>query len=287
MKVWLDGQLVDQAEATLSVFDHGTLYGDGVFEGIRGYSGRIFQSQLHIDRLFASAQQIRLAIPYTKQELLEATRQTMAANNLKDCYIRLVVTRGAGSLGLNPFKCPRPGVFIIADQIQMYPRVMYDDGMPVIIAKTIRTSPTMLNPSIKSLNYLNNIIAKIECIDAGVNEAVMLNDQGNVAEASGDNIFMVARGAVVTPPPEAGILLGITRDVVIRLCKRMGISIQERNILPKELCAADEVFMTGTAAEVIGVSKIDDHVIGTGKVGLMTRRLMEAFHEFTRSPEAE
>ncbi|MFB3891868.1 MAG: branched-chain-amino-acid transaminase [Phycisphaerae bacterium] len=287
MKIWMDGKLVDKARAKVSVFDHGVLYGDGVFEGIRAYGGRIFQVHAHIDRLIASAASIRLKMPYGKAALIKAIRATMKANKLADCYIRLVITRGEGTLGLNPFKCRRPCVFCIADQIELYPKAMYDNGMPAIIAKTLRTSATMLNPSIKSLNYLNNIMAKIECIDAGVSEAIMLNADGNVAEATGDNIFAVLGGRLVTPPVSAGFLIGITRSVVIRLAGKLGIPLDERDIKPDELLAADEVFMTGTAAEVIGVSRINGKAIGAGKVGPITRRLMEAFHEFTRSPEAE
>lgn len=287
MKIWLDGNLVDRNDARVSVFDHGLLYGDGVFEGIRSYSGRIFQCRAHIDRLFESAACIRLNIPYTKDQLIDAIRQTMAANSLSDCYIRLVVTRGEGALGISPAKCARPGVFCIADQIAMYPKAMYEQGMPVIIAKTVRTSPRMLNPKIKSLNYLNNILAKIECLDAGVSEAVMLNEDGMVCEATGDNIFIVANGTILTPPVESSILVGVTRGVVIRLAGQLGIPLKEQDITPAQLLAADEVLMTGTAAEVIAVSKVDQQTIGSGKIGPITQRLTEAFHAFTRSKDAE
>ncbi len=211
----------------------------------------------------------------------------MAANGQSDCYIRMVVTRGDGTLGLNPFKCPRANVFIIADQIELYPKALYEHGMPVIISKILRTSPRMLSPKVKSLNYLNNIMAKIECVDAGVNEAVMLNEHGNVAEGSGDNIFIVSGGVVTTPPEEAGILMGVTRGVVIRLCSRLGIAVQEKDFTPRELLAADECFMTGTAAEIIPVNRIDGTTIGGGRRGPVTHRLVEAFHAFTRSSEAE
>jgi len=287
MKIWLDGQLVDRSDARVSVFDHGVLYGDGVFEGIRAYSGRVFQVHAHVDRLFASADYIRLTIPYTRDRIIEALRQTMQANNFTDCYFRLVVTRGEGTLGLSPFKCPRPCVFCIADQIELYPPAMYERGMPVIIAKTLRTSSEMLNPAVKSLNYLNNIMAKIECIDAGVSEAVMLNAQGNVAECTGDNIFVVIGGRVVTPPRSAGILVGVTRGVVIALAGKLGIPLEEKDITPVQLLSADECFLTGTAAEVIGVTKIDGHVIGAGAIGPVTKRLRDAFHQFTRSPDSE
>ena len=213
MKIWLDGQLVDRAEASLSVFDHGTLYGDGVFEGIRVYSGKIFECQAHMDRLFQSAEKIRLTIPYSREQIIAAMESTMAANKVKDGYIRLVVTRGAGTLGLNPYRCPKASVFVIADQLEMYPAEMYERGMPVIIAKTRRTNATMLDPAVKSLNYLNNIMARVEAVDAGVGEAIMLNDRGEVAEATGDNLFIVKNGTVLTPPVSAGILQGVTRRV--------------------------------------------------------------------------
>lgn len=286
MKVWLNGNLVDRSEAKLSVYDHGTLYGDGVFEGIRVYGGRIFQCQAHIDRLYESAHKIRLVIPLTKQELADAMYATLRANNLADAYIRLLVTRGEGLLGLNPFNCATPGVVIIADQIALYPREMYEHGMAVIIAKTVRTSATMLDPSVKSLNYLNNIMAKIEAIDAGVAEAIMLNANGQIAECTGDNIFIIKNGTIYTPPTTAGILIGITRAVVIKLAGRLGIPLVEKEILPAELYAADECFLTGTAAEVIAVTKVDDRTIGKGRPGQITARLLAAFREFIKSDQA-
>ena len=286
MKIWLNGKLVDKKNARITVLDHGLLYGDGVFEGIRIYNGRIFQCQAHIDRLFSSAKQIRLAIPYTKQELADAMYQTLRANGIDDGYIRLVVTRGTGTLGLNPFICGDPNVFIIADQIALYPKEMYDHGLAVIIAKTVRTSPRMLSPSAKSLNYLNNIVAKIEAIDAGVAEAIMLNEHGNVAECTGDNLFIVSGGRLITSPPAAGILEGITRAVVIRLAGKLNIPLAEQDIKPDDLYSADECFLTGTAAEVIAVTHINGQAIGDGKAGPVTRRLLKAFHEFVRSEEA-
>jgi len=283
MKVWLNGKLVEKEDAKLTVYDHGTLYGDGVFEGIRVYDGRIFQCKAHVDRLFASAKVIRLAIPYTKQEIVDAMYETLQVNARDDGYIRLVVTRGTGTLGLSPFKCPEPNAFIIVDDISLYPQEMYDNGMAVIIAKTVRTSPQMFNMSVKSLNYLNNIMAKIEAVDAGVAEAVMLNADGNVAECTGDNIFIVTDGALTTPPPDAGILIGITRKVVIHLAGKLGIEVSEADITPEDLYAADECFLTGTAAEVISVTRIDDRPVGTGRPGPVTRRLREAFGQFIRS----
>jgi len=283
MKVWLDGELVDKDDAKLSVYDHGTLYGDGVFEGIRIYGGKIFQCQAHVDRLYDSAKAIRLAIPYTKQEIVDAMYATLRANGLNDGYIRLVVTRGAGTLGVSPFTCPRPTVYVIADQIVLYPDEMYENGMAVIIAKTIRTSARMLNPGVKTLNYLNNIIAKIEAVDAGVAEAIMFNDEGHVAECTGDNLFIVEAGKVVTPPLSAGILPGITRDVVLRLARADNVPVAEDNIDGERLLAADECFLTGTAAEVISVTKIDQTRIGDGKAGPVTRKLLAAFREYIAS----
>lgn len=285
MKVWLNGKLVDKAHAKITVLDHGTLYGDGVFEGIRIYGQKVFQCQAHIDRLFNSARQIRLAIPYTKQEIVDAIYETFQANGITDGYVRPVVTRGVGTLGLNPFECPSPNVFIIADQIALYPDEMYEKGMAVIIAKTIRTSASMLNPSIKSLNYLNNIMAKIEAVDAGVAEAIMLNENGNVAECTGDNLFIIKDGEVITSPTEAGILEGITRRVVMHLTRQLGIPLTEKDITPEDLYVADECFLTGTAAEVISVTKIDGRIIGDGHPGQVTRRLLDAFRQYISTGE--
>ena len=287
MKVWMDGQLVDRSAAKLSVYDHSTLYGDGVFEGIRTYGNRIFQTQSHVDRLYESARAIRLAIPYSKQEIVDAMVETVQANRLGDSYIRLLVTRGEGNLGLNPFNCLRPSVVIINDYIQLYPKEMYEHGMAVIVAKTLRTSARMVPPSVKSLNYLNNILAKIECIDAGVSEAIMLNEHGNVAECTGDNIFIVKAGALRTPPGEAGILMGITRQVVLDLARKEGLGVCETDFTAQEVCAADECFLTGTAAEVIPVTKVDSAVVGTGKVGPVTHRLRTAFHDYIRGGQWE
>ncbi|MDP6044075.1 MAG: branched-chain-amino-acid transaminase [Phycisphaerae bacterium] len=287
MKVWLNGKLVDQQDANLSVLDHGTLYGDGVFEGIRIYNGRIFQCAAHVDRLFESAFKIRLPIEQTKQEIVDAMYETIAANEITDGYIRLVLTRGAGTLGLSPFKCAHPSTFIIADSIALYPQEMYDNGMAVIIAKTVRVSANMLDPCIKSLNYLNNICAKIEAIDAGVAEAIMLNVRGNVAECTGDNIFIVKDGQVITPDTDSGILVGVTRGLVISLARELGLTVTERSVTPDDLRSADECFLTGTAAEVISVTKIDDTTIGDGKVGEITKKLLAAFKAFTTSDRAE
>lgn len=278
MKIWLDGRLVDRADANVSVFDHGLLYGDGCFEGIRIYKGRIFRLGAHLRRLRESAEKLRLEPPYSIDELDVAVRETVAANNLSDGYIRLVFTRGVGTLGLNPFRCPRPGVFIIADSISLYPDELYERGMHVIIAKRPRIPIACLDPAIKSLNYLNNILAKIEAIDAGVLEAIMLNIVGDVAECTGDNIFLVRDGRLETPTRESGLLHGITRRFVIdTLAPAAGLEVEERRIPPQRLLEADEVFLTGTAAEIIGVTRIDEHDIGDGAVGPVTQRLAADF----------
>jgi len=283
MKVWMNGKLIDKERAAVSVYDHGLLYGDGVFEGIRVYNGKIFQCDAHVDRLFASASAIRLKIPITREEITEAMERTVAANGIVDGYIRLVVTRGPGTLGLNPFKCTSPVVFVIADQIAIYSPEMYENGLEVIIAKTRRISPEMLPPLVKSCNYLNNILAKIEAVDAGVPEAIMLNAAGQIAEATGDNVFIVSHGVIITPPIETGILNGITRKVTINLARQLDIPLIERAIEVDELYAADECFLTGTAAEIIAVRKVDGRVIGQGKAGPITLKLMEAFRKFIRS----
>jgi len=287
MKIWMDGELVAKDDAKVSVYDHGLLYGDGVFEGIRIYNGRVFQCTAHMDRLFNSAGKIRLEIPYTKSQLVDAMNLCIRENGLTGSgYIRLVATRGVGTLGLHPFYCPRPSVFIIADQIQLYPPELYETGMAVIIAKRPRISPTMLDPSVKSLNYLNNILAKVESIDVGLLEAVMLNDKGNVAECTGDNIFLVTGGVLITPPVSAGILVGVTRSVAISLAKRAGIELFERDVTPEELKSADEIFLTGTAAEIMAVTKVDETVIGDGKPGPVTMQLLKAFRAFIDTEEA-
>ena len=285
MKVWLNGRLVADEEATLSVLDHGTLYGDGVFEGIRVYGGRVFRCKEHVDRLYESARRIRLAIPYPPAELVDAMDEGIRANGATEAYIRLVVTRGPGNLGLNPFKCPRPSVFIIVDSIELYPQELYETGMAVIIARTVRPPVRMLDPSVKSLNYLNNIRAKIEAIDAGVPEAILLNEHGNVAEGTGDNIFIVRSGRILTPPAEAGILIGITRGVVFDLAEKLRIPTAEADFRPQDVYAADECFLSGTAAEVIPVTRADDRAIGTGAPGPVTKRLFRAFREYVASGE--
>ncbi|MFM7132958.1 MAG: branched-chain-amino-acid transaminase [Planctomycetota bacterium] len=278
MKVWLDGHLVDKQHAVVPVYDHGLLYGDGVFEGIRVYNGRVFKLRTHLDRLEASAKAIHLTLHYTLRELEQAVRETVAANGMKDAYIRLVVTRGAGPLGLNPFTCPKPTTIVIVDRISLYPPEMYENGMPVIVAKRPRIPVDCLDPSIKSLNYLNNILAKVEAIEAGVHEAIMLNIDGEVAECTGDNIFFIRGGRILTPPVSAGILNGVTRNFVMdSIAPACGLAVEERSMRLDDLFTADEVFLTGTAAEIIGVSSIDGETIGEGKVGPVTRRLVEEF----------
>lgn len=279
MKIWLDGELVDQEQARVSVFDHGLLYGDGCFEGIRAYNGRIMKVRSHIRRLLASAQAIQLKSPYTEQEWIAAINATLEANGLTDAYIRVVLTRGVGTLGLNPFLCPKPGAIIITDKITLYPASLYESGMKVITAKRPRNLIAALDPAIKSLNYLNNILAKVEAIEAGCLEAVMLNADGMVAECTGDNIFMIRDGAVITPPISAGILAGVTRAFVMELCQELGIRCGEKEFDLETLKAADEVFLTGTAAEVIAVSQIDETTIGSGTIGPVTRQVMNEFRE--------
>jgi len=282
-KVWLNGNLVEREDAKISVFDHGLLYGDGVFEGIRSYSGRVFRLKEHIRRLFDSANGIRLGIPLAADELAKAVADTLQANGLKDAYIRVVVTRGVGTLGLDPNRCQSPAVFIITDRIELYPPELYENGLEIITAATMRNHPNAVNPRLKSLNYLNNILAKIEAIDAGTLEAVMLNHQGFVAECTGDNLFIVRDGVLFTPPIAAGILEGITRDEIIAIAEDFGIKVREENLTRHDLYVADECFLTGTAAEVVPVVRIDKRTIGDGHPGPITKRLAEEFHRRTRA----
>ena len=285
LKIWLDNGLVDEADAKISVFDHGLLYGDGVFEGIRIYSGRIFELDAHIRRLFESAHVIRLPVPMPREQLIEAIETTVQANEIAEGYIRLIITRGTGDLGLDPFICGRSGLIIIASAIRLYPKEFYEQGMKVISATMIRSHPLSLPPQVKSLNYLNNILAKIEAIDAQAAEAIMYNHQGYVAEATGDNVFIVRRGELYTPPTEAGGLPGVTRDVVMRLARGEGISVVERNLTRHDLYVCDEFFLTGTAAEVIGVVEIDGRTIGDGRPGPMTRMLKDKFYAYAHGKE--
>jgi branched-chain amino acid aminotransferase len=280
LKIWLDGRLVDAADAKISVYDHGLLYGDGVFEGVRVYHGKIFEAEAHLARLYQSARAIRLTIPIAPEQMRSAMEVTVKANHFADCYVRLVVTRGVGSLGLNPEKCGKPAVIIIADKIALYDPSVYEKGMAVITASVIRNHPNAVSPRVKSLNYLNNILAKIEAADAGVAEAVMLNHEGNVAECSGDNIFIVRSGQVETPGTADGILEGVTRGLILRLCEKLKIPAVEKTLARHDLYIADECFLTGTAAEIAPVTKIDGRVIGSGDPGPLTRKLIEAFRQY-------
>jgi len=283
MKVYLNGKFVDEAKAVVSVFDHGLLYGDGVFEGIRSYNGLIFKLQEHIDRLFESAHTIMLKIPLSKPELAEAVRQSLRVNKLSNAYIRLVVTRGEGDLGLDPRKCTRPTVFVIADRIELYPKKLYEQGLELITVATQRNVPEALNPQIKSLNYLNNILAKIEAITAGFEEAIMLSPSGYVTECTGENLFVVSGKRLLTPPPYIGVLRGITRRTVMELGRRQKLDVAEELLTRYDLFNADECFLTGTAAEIVPVVKIDGRVIGAGKPGPVTKHLQTAFRRLTKT----
>ena len=277
LQIYINGQFFDKENAKISVYDHGLLYGDGVFEGMRAYSGVVFRLAEHLSRLYESARAIQLKIPMETTALTNAVNATLAKNNLKDAYIRLIVTRGAGALGLDPNKTSDPQVIIIADSISLYPAEFYDKGLPIITASTIRSHPAALSPRIKSLNYLNNIMAKIEGLQAGCVEALMLNHKGEVAECTGDNIFIVKNGRLLTPPKDAGILEGITRNAVIELAKIAGIPTEETSLTRHDIFVADECFLTGSAAEVIPVVTIDSRTIGNGQVGPITKQLLAAF----------
>lgn len=283
MKIYIDGRYHDEKTAKISVFDHGLLYGDGVFEGIRAYHGRVFKLKEHIDRLFCSAKAILLDIPLSHAGMMKAVVDTCRRNKLRDGYIRLVVTRGAGTLGLNPNKCKKPSVIIIADRIQLYPQELYERGMEIVTVPTVRNLHSALNPAIKSLNYLNNILAKIEANLAGCEEAVMLNAEGFVSECTGDNLFIVKEGQISTPPLSAGALYGITRGLVIALAREAGIPVHEPNLTRYDLYNAEECFLTGTGAELIPVTKIDGRVIGSGKPGPVTRSLVQKYHALTQT----
>lgn len=282
MIIYLNGEYVPKEKAVVSVFDHGLLYGDGVFEGIRAYHGRVFKLDDHLDRLYDGARAICMQIPVSKDEMQEIVLETLRRNNLTDAYIRLVVTRGPGDLGLDPRKCPKPFIFCIAASIVLYPDELYEKGMSVISVSTRRNIPTACIPRVKSLNYLNNIYAKMEANLAGMPEAIMLNNEGYVAEATGDNIFIVNKGVLITPPSSAGILEGITRNAVMDIAREKGIPVEEKMFTMYDVYTADEVFLTGTAAEVIPVINVDSRIITDGKPGKMTRELIAAFHELTK-----
>ncbi len=277
LKVHINGELVDKEDARISVFDHGLLYGDGVFEGMRSYAGKVFRLEEHLERLWQSANAIQLEIPGNKQQMAAAVMETLVANDIQDGYIRLVVTRGVGTLGLDPNRCNQPQVIIITDFITLYPDEFYREGMEIVTATTIRNHPQALDPRIKSLNYLNNILAKIEGLEAGCVEALMLNHLGEVAECTGDNIFIVRDQQLLTPPYEAGVLHGITRATVMELAREDGIPVRETTMSLEDLYGADECFLTGSAAEVVPVIKVDGNVIGEGTPGPVTRRLTDLF----------
>ena len=283
MKIYLNGKLVPKEEAAVSVFDHGLLYGDGVFEGIRFYGGRVFRLEEHIDRLYKSARAIALDIQMNPDEMARAVVQTIAANGLTDGYVRLVVTRGEGSLGLSPRSCPKPTIFIIASTITLYPEEMYKNGLKLVTCATRRIAHGALSPMVKSLNYLNNIMAKIEAEQAGAGEGLMLNEQGYVAECTGDNVFVVKNGAITTPPISAGALAGVTRAVVFEMASELGIPMAERDITRYDIYTADECFLTGTAAEIIPAVVLDSRPVNDGKPGPVTGRLIKRFHELTAS----
>ncbi len=282
MKIYIDGKYYGEQNAKVSVFDHGLLYGDGIFEGIRAYNGRVFQLKEHIDRLFCSAKAILLNLPLTHAQFMKATVETCRRNQLRDGYIRLVVTRGVGTLGLNPNRCANPSVIIIADKIQLYPKEYYQKGLTIVTVPTTRNLQNAVNPAIKSLNYLNNILAKIEANNAGCEEAIMLNSEGYVAECTGDNIFIVKDGQLMTPPLSAGALYGITRAVVMKLAREMGLAVSEPNLTRYDVFNADECFVTGSGAELVPVVKVDGRAIGSGKPGPITQDLVKRYHALTK-----
>jgi branched-chain amino acid aminotransferase len=283
LKIYINGEFFDKEDAKVSVYDHGLLYGDGVFEGIRSYAGKVFRMTEHLDRLWDSAKAILLQLPISKADMAKAIEDTLAANNIRDGYIRVVVTRGAGSLGLDPSRCVNPQVIIIADKISLYPEELYRKGLKIVTVSVTRNHSASLSPRIKSLNYLNNILAKIEGLQAGCIEALMLNLKGEVTECTGDNIFLVRKGRVLTPPIDAGILEGVTRDAAIDLARQMGLEVLEMPLTKHDVYIADECFLTGTAAEVVPVVEVDSRTIGEGTPGPITRDLITRFHQLTRS----
>jgi len=274
----MNNNLVDASEATVSVFDHGLLYGDGIFEGIRLYDSCVFKLDEHLERLEYSAKAIMLEMPWSRQQIADAVCETCRANDLKDGYIRLVVTRGVGSLGLSIKNCDQPQLIIIADKIQLYPQEFYDNGLKIITVPTRRSNPAALPPAVKSLNYLNNILAKIEAQHLGYHEAIMLNDQGYIAECTGDNVFIVHKGELITPAASSGALKGITRDTALAIAEELGIPWREANMTRYDVWVAEEVFLTGTAAEIVPIVEIDARVIGDGKPGPITAQFLESFH---------
>lgn len=283
LKVYINGELFDKEDAKISVFDHGLLYGDGVFEGMRSYGGKVFQLDRHLKRLWDSAKTIWLQIPISRQEMTRAVNETLRINGIQDGYVRLLVTRGRGTLGLDAHLCKNPQVVIITDHIALYPEEHYQKGLEIVTASTLRNHPGALNPRIKSMNYLNNILAKIEGMLAGCVEALMLNHKGEVAECTGDNVFLVSGGELLTPPIDAGILEGITREVVMEIAKKAGMTVRQIPLTRHDVYVADECFLTGSAAEVIPVVKVDGRVIGTGEPGPITQQLRAGFQELVRA----
>lgn len=281
MQIYIDGSYYPESEAKVSVFDHGLLYGDGVFEGIRFYNGRVFRLEDHIGRLYKSAAAIRMRIPMDQSSMTEALLETIRRNELSDGYVRLIVTRGKGNLGLSPEHCPKPTVIIIAAKITLYPEESYRKGLKVVTCATRRIAHGALSPMVKSLNYLNNIMAKIEATHAGAGEGLMLNEQGFVSECTGDNIFIVSDGLISTPPISSGALAGVTRAVAIRIADEFGFEVTESQMTRYDIYTADECFLTGTAAEIIPAVELDHRPIGDGKPGPVTRRLIARFHELT------
>ena len=282
MKVYINGKFLDQADAKISVFDHGFLYGDGIFEGIRLYSGCIFRLEEHLERLEYSAKAILLDLPWTRKQISDATCESCRVNGLKDGYIRLIVSRGVGSLGLSPKSCATPQLIIIADKIQLYPPEFYEQGLKIITVPTRRCNPAALPPTIKSLNYLNNILAKIEAQNLGFHEAIMLNDQGYIAECTGDNLFLVHKGKLLTPPFSAGTLSGITRGAVLDIAKKLKMPVEEKNLTRYDAWIADEILITGTAAEVVSIIEMDGRVIGTGKPGPAAKKITAEFKRLVK-----
>ncbi|HSI67372.1 MAG TPA: branched-chain-amino-acid transaminase [Planococcus sp. (in: firmicutes)] len=281
--IYMNGEFVKKEDAKVSVYDHGFLYGDGVFEGIRSYNGNVFRLDEHLERLYDSAKSVMLKIPYTYEEMTALVVETLRRNNLRDAYIRLVVSRGVGNLGLDPFTCEHPNVIIIAEKLSLFPKALYESGIEIVSVATRRSRSDVLSPKVKSLNYMNNILVKIEASLAGVSEALMLNDQGYVAEGSADNIFIVRKNKLLTPPGYVGALEGITRNAIMDVAAQKGYDIQEAVFTRHDVYVADEVFLTGTAAEVIAVVKVDGRVIGEGKPGPVTNDLLESFRELVQN----
>ena len=281
-RIYIDGEFFSEAEAKISVFDHGLLYGDGIFEGIRFYNGRVFRLEEHLERLWDSARSICLDIPIDRKEMTEALLETIRQNGLREGYIRLIVTRGVGNLGLNPVQCKRPSIIIIATTIALYSKEVCETGLTVVTCATRRTGAATLNPAVKSLNYLNNVMARIEANLAGADEALMLNEAGNVAECTADNVFIIKHGRIFTPPISAGALRGITRSVAFEIAEELDIEIKETDITRHDVFVSDECFLTGTAAELIPVIKADGRMIGSGKPGPITKKMLSRFRELTR-----